>query len=290
MAITITSNASALRSAHTLTRTTGALNHAFDRLASGLRINQAKDDVAGFAIATRMETRIREQNKAIQNVGDAISMTQIADGGLQGGAQIMQRMQELAIQSANDTYGATDRQSMEDEFNQLKTQLQHLADHVQFNGQKLLDGSMNGRKIQIGGAEDATGMLEWLSVDGNQAQLTQREAVYSAWWATQGGTVPTPSILTQEQAEQAIGAINDAITNVATQRTRLGAFESRLHSIQDNLMQATTEVTAARSKIRDVDLALESANLASRSIIQNATTAVLAQANQQPVLAMKLLG
>ncbi|MEO5341411.1 MAG: flagellin FliC [Magnetococcus sp. MYC-9] len=286
MAITISSNAASLRTAQSLSVASNSLKGSFERLSSGLRIRWAKDDVAGFSISTRMETRIRDQNQALQNVGDAIAMTQIADAGLKEGAQVMQRMWELAVQAANGTYGATDRQSLDDEFSQLKTQLEQLASHTEYNGQKLLDGSMSGKKIQIGGTDAATSTLEWLSVDARAAQLTQPEAVYSAWWNTTGGT--SPSILTQEQAEQAIGDLSTAINSIATQRTRIGSFETRLQSIQSNLQQASVETSTALSKIRDADMAHETASLASNTIIQNATTAILAQANQQPALAMKL--
>ncbi|MBF0161687.1 MAG: flagellin FliC [Magnetococcales bacterium] len=284
MSIIISSNASSLRTANTLSTATRAVNTSYERLASGLRINQAKDDVAGFSISTRMEVKLREQNQVLQNVGDAISMTQIADSGLREGSQIMQRMQELAVQAANDTYPEADRQSMEDEFQTLNRQLEHLATYTEFNGQKLLDGSMSGKKIQVGGANHT---LEWLSMDGNTARLTSSEAVYSAWWSSLSEG-DAPSILSQSQAEKTLGDIGTAITNLATQRTRIGAFENRLRSIQDNLLQAHTETSSARSKIRDADVAQETALLTSHSIIQNATTAILAQANQQPTLAMKL--
>ncbi|MBF0585272.1 MAG: flagellin FliC [Magnetococcales bacterium] len=287
MALTINSNASALGTAYRLDRATFALKTSFDRLASGLRINQAKDDVAGFSISTRMESKIREHNKAIQNVGDAISMTQIADSGLQEGAQAMQRMWELAVQASNDTYNETDRQSLNDEFSQLKKQLEFLAMHTEYNGIKVLDAEMIGKKIQVGDEINIGGTLEWLSVDNTEAKLPPNEAVYSTWWSEAGDE---PQLLTQEQAEAALGAISGAINTIASQRTRIGAFESRLHAIQDNLLHASVEVSSARSKIRDADMAQESAAMVRNTITQNASVAVLAQANQQPKMAMQLFG
>ncbi|MEO5355236.1 MAG: flagellin FliC [Magnetococcus sp. XQGC-1] len=289
MALTINSNAASLRTTYALDRASDALKTSYERLSSGMRINRAKDDIAGFSISTRMEVKVREQNKAIQNLGDAVAMTQIADVGLREGTQVLQRMLELAVQSANDTYGATDRQSLEDELTQLKQQLEHLGNSTEYNGQKLLDGSMSGRKIEIGGPGSSGGTLEWLSVDSNTAQLSAQEGVFSAWWSVAGGEPQLPSILTQSQAEEAVATISNAMQTVATQRTRIGAFENRLQSIQNNLMHSVTDVSAARSKIQEADFAQESANLTSRSIIQNATAAVLVQANQQPGLVKQLL-
>ncbi|MBF0095769.1 MAG: hypothetical protein HQM04_01710 [Magnetococcales bacterium] len=289
MAITITSNSAASTTAYHLYRATDSLKSSYERMASGLRLNRAKDDVAGFSITTRMETAIRERTTAIKNVNDAISMTQVADNSLQEGASLLQRMWELAVQSANGTANTQDRQSLEDEFNHLKTQLDHLADNTTFNNQKLLDGSMSGKKIEIGGASGMSGTLEWLSTNESSAQLSSREGVYSAWWSSADGSALTaPSILTQSDAEEAIGTLSSAVTNIATQRTRIGAFENRLQAIADTLTQSSIELSSARSKIRDADMADELSKMTSRSIIQNASTALLAQANQQPALAKQL--
>ena len=289
MSIIINSNMYALNTAKELSSATRVLNNSFERLASGLRINQAKDDVAGFSISTRMEVAIREQNQGIQNVADAISMTQIADSGLQESANILHRMRELAIQSSNDTYEETDRQSMEDEFLQLNTQLDHLTTYTEYNGQNLLDGSMVGKKIEVGGTNGSSRTLEWLSVEGTETEtaITFDDEVSGIWWVNVEEE-ELPSLLSQGEAEQALGHISTALTNLAAQRTRIGAFESRLHSIQDNLSRSSLEVSAARSKIRDVDMAQETATLTHSAIIQNATVAILAQANQQPALAMQL--
>lgn len=286
MSLTIISNAEALRTINTLSRTSNALNHSFGRLASGLRINMAKDDVAGFSISTRMESKIREQNKGIQNVGDAISMTQIADSGLKEGAHIVQRMWELAVQSANDTYNESDRQSLNDEFNQLNTELGRLTMHTTFNGQKLLDEGMIGKKIQVGNEIDPGGTLEWLSVNDAEANLSLRETGYGNWWSDN----EPPGLLTQEQAEETLGILGQVIDNIGAQRTRIGAFEARLLAIQDNLSQAVIEHSSARSKIRDADIAQEAVSLTAHTITQNASAAILVQANQQPRLAMQLFG
>ncbi|WP_130470830.1 flagellin [Candidatus Magnetaquicoccus inordinatus] len=289
MAITITSNSAASTTAYHLYRANDSLKNSFERLASGLRLNRAKDDVAGFAISTRMEVAIRERSTAFKNVNDAIAMTQVADNGLQEGALLLQRMWELAVQAANGTAGTGDRQSLEDELNQLKAQLDHLADNTTFNNQKLLDGSMNGKKIEIGGMLGSTGTLQWLSTNDNSAQLSSREGVFSAWWsAADGSSLNPPSILTQSDAEAAIGTLSSAIANIASQRTRIGAFENRLQAIANTLSQSSIELHSARSKIRDADMADEVAKMTSHSIVQNASTALLAQANQQPSLAKQL--
>ncbi|MBF0461574.1 MAG: flagellin [Magnetococcales bacterium] len=291
MAIFISSNTYAQSAAYALSTNSGSLNSAFERLSSGLRINRAKDDVAGLAISTHMDTAIRSQNQSIQDLGDAISMTQIADGGLQDGAQIMQRMRQLAVQSANDANGPSDRQSLQDEFAQLKTQLDQLTANTEFNGQNLLDGSMDGKKIQVGGAGNATDTLTWLSTDNSRVAAAQQGAVLSDWWSaatTAAGGSP-PSLLTQDQSEAAIGTLSDAIDAVASQRAQVGAFENRLTSLQNSLSSSVVNISAARSRIQDADIAQETAKMTSRSIIQSATAAVLAQANQQPELAMKLL-
>ncbi|MBF0184124.1 MAG: hypothetical protein HQM06_07030 [Magnetococcales bacterium] len=289
MAITITSNSAASTTAYHLYRANDSLKSSYDRLTSGLRLNRAKDDVAGFAISTRMETAIRERNTTIKNVNDAIAMTQVADNGLQEGAFLLQRMTELAVQAANGTASSSDRQSLDDEFSQLKAQLDHLANHVTFNNQKLLDSSMSGKKIEIGGATGSAGTLEWLSTNSSSAQLSSSEGVFSSWWsAADGSALSQPSILTQSDAETAIATLSSAIGNIATQRTRIGAFENRLQAIASVLSQSSIELSSARSKIRDADMADEMSKMTSHSIVQNASAALLAQANQQPTLAMKL--
>lgn len=284
MSLTIISNAAALRTIDTLSRSSNRLNQSFERLASGLRINMAKDDVAGFSISTRMESKIREQNRGIQNTGDAISMTQIADGGLKEGAHIVQRMWELAVQAANDTYGESDRQSMNDEFNQLNTELGRLTLHTTYNGQKLLHEEMIGKKIQIGDEVNIGGTVEWLSVNDAGTAVSLPETGYGSWWS---GNEPE-GLLTQEQAEKTLGVIGQAIDNIGAQRTLIGAFEARLFAMQNNLAQAVVENSSARSKIRDADLAQETASLAVNTITQDASAAILVQANQQPRLAMQL--
>ena len=149
MTISINTNISSLSSQRNLLQSNKSLGTVFKRLSTGLRINSAKDDSAGFSVATRMEAQIREHNQAIRNVNDSISLAQVAEGGMQSSMNILQRMRELAVQSANDTYSSSNRQAMELEIDQLKAQLNSISSDTEFNGQKLLDGSFTDKSFQI---------------------------------------------------------------------------------------------------------------------------------------------
>jgi len=462
------------------------LGTVFERLSSGLRINSAKDDAAGLSVSTRMEAQIREHNQAIRNVNDGISMAQVAEGGMQEAMNTLQRMRELAVQSANGTYSSTDRANLETELTQLNSQLNSIASDTEFNGQKLLDGSFTGKKIQIGENESVSldisqsvaitsssgfvptnGLIASYSFDGNAndgsgnglngtvngATLTEDRFgnANSAYlfdgindyikvthdnnlnfsddftvstWVKRGGatgnsqwvivkgrdmtngyglgsegrtyrigyggwgdsdsvfsdfsenewhmvtgvtdqqlneirlyvdgelkgqtpinpltinnshplvigrhfTTPTSdagdpwpypfkgeiddislhnkalsegdikdmyngsngvSVLTQSLSEDSIGIIDSSIDKVSDQQAEIGALQSRFESIQNNLMTAMENTSQARSRIMDADIAQETANLTTASILQQAGIAILAQANQQPQIALQLLG
>ena len=477
MSLTINSNSMALNAQRNLVRSNNALATVFKRLSSGMRVNSAKDDAAGLSVSTRMEAQIREHNQAIRNVNDGISMAQVAEGGMQEAMNTLQRMRELAVQASNDTYSSSDRANLETELDQLKAQLNSIASDTEFNGQKLLDGSLTGKKIQIGESEsisldisqsvastykitvgEADTMVElsfednanddsgkdyhgtevgslgyssgavgnavdfsggYITVDDNDdisfgtgvnysvsswinlsAQVPNgssitaffkgisgsgadygielfnsgNEYIYmnsdsriiqnhpsNSWMHIVGqrsndglemyidgelvsfdssgeakrfdgtdpliigahdpslparnftgsidelyifdrslsqneitalsvGSLNRASIATRTEAERTISAVDAFINNVADVRSEIGAFQNRLESIQNNLMNAMENTSQARSRIMDADIAQETANLTTASIIQQAGVAILAQANQQPQIALHLLG
>ena len=481
MSLTINSNSMALNAQRNLVRSNNALATVFKRLSSGMRINSAKDDAAGLSVSTRMEAQIREHNQAIRNVNDGISMAQVAEGGMQEAMNTLQRMRELAVQAANDTYTSGDRADLELELDQLKSHLNSIASDTEFNGQKLLDGSLTGKKIHVGendsvsldisqsvaatatagtisrdnllaeytfdgNANDSSGngyngtvdgatltndrsentdsayifdgVNDKVEISGNQAlgQLTGDATVsfwtkisannfdggehriidkdsgdywifmiqnntlrlkvadvgnstenfniltsdevdsnawynivstkngtnfsvyangsliesrdttisnvlpaidlvfgYSAFWNSQYFegeiddvliydkalsqneiqsqlTLNDASVSTQSQAEVSISVIDNYIDAYSDQQASLGAFQNRLESISSNLATMSENTSQARSRIMDADIAQETANLTTASIIQQATVAILAQANQQPQIALQLLG
>lgn len=441
MSITINTNVSALTAQRDLSKATKSIGKSFENLSSGLRVDSSKDDAAGLSISTRFESEIRGQNQATRNMNDGISVTQIAEGGIQHAITIMQRMRELAVQASNDTYTLQDRKDMQKELDQLATQMNTIARDTHFNGQKLLDGTFTDRKFAIDHAE-------WVSLDIKQSiaysdifqpaseddggdgkdlrfvfpnkgewdrrrqsgidllaeiprgltdikiQVYDRGAdddiqiftksgqhiagtnltdsvwigkgintgnidaefitpgngfnsdatyknsisirvdkhpngrygrttsertenlsmsraaedllvfvVGSGWYDAlvdygeivttpepgQGGQIGELSVLTQGLAELSIAYIDTAINMVSSQRSEIGAFQNRLESVQNNLSTSVVNTTQARSRILDADMAKETANLTKNNIIQQASTAILAQANQQPSVVMQLL-
>ena len=173
MGFSINTNLAALNTQRNLLHSTSVLGTTFKRMSSGLRINQAKDDTAGLSISTRMTAQIREHNQAIRNVNDGISLAQVAEGGMQSAIDVMQRMRELAVQAANDTYNSADRADMELELDQLKAELNRMASDTEFNGMKLLDGSLTGKKIEIG-KDDAVSLDISQSVEVFKPQVSYK--------------------------------------------------------------------------------------------------------------------
>ncbi|MBF0214083.1 MAG: flagellin FliC [Magnetococcales bacterium] len=274
MPLFINTNVASLNAQRNLERSTGSLGQTFARLASGLRINSAKDDAAGLAISSRMTSQIRGLNQAIRNANDGISLSQVAEGALQETGNALQRIRELAVQAANGTNTESDRADLQKEVDQLLSEIQRIAGHVQFNNTKVLDGTYaGGGQFQIGASAGQT-----ITVSIKAASLG---ALLS------DGTV---TISTVDGANIALTRITNALNSVSDIRANLGAVQNRFEAVIANLSNVVENMSAARSRIMDADIANETATLTRNAILQQAGTAVLAQANQQPQLALQLLG
>lgn len=247
-----------------------------EKLSSGLKINRAGDDAAGLAISEKMRGQIRGLDMASKNAQDGISMIQTAEGALNEVHSILQRQRELAVQSANDTNVEADRTALKDEFDQLSSEIERIMENSTFNTKKLLDGSDAGNgKIHVGA--DATQVIE---IDFTTAGV-DLTAAHTA--------VAALDISTQTGADDAITAVQTQIESVSSGRSYLGALQNRLEHTVNNLSNASENLTAAESRVRDVDMAKEMMEQTKNSILSQAAQAMLAQANQQPQGVLQLL-
>lgn len=285
MAINIRTNVPSLLAQRNLDESTNRLNTAYERLSSGLRINRARDDAAGLAIAEALKADARVATVAIRNASDGISIISIADQAIGQIANVLSRLSELAQQSANGVYANTQRSALQNEFVALMSEIERIAFTTEFNGLKLLSGG-SSVIFQVGFDGSSTSQVTYQGVAATLQSLGLAGA---------GSSVPTYSIIggteleAQSAARQALDAISDAITSVTRNRGTLGAAESRLEVTIANLQVARENFKAAESRIRDVDVASEAAELTRLNILQQAGAAVLAQANSQPQLALQLI-
>ncbi len=279
MALTVNTNVASLNAQRNLLASQGLLQKSMQRLSSGLRINSAKDDAAGLGISDRMTAQIRGMNQAARNAQDGISLAQTAEGALQETTNMLQRMRELAVQAANDTNSTEDRASLDDEFQALVSEIDRISNVTEFNGVKLLDGSVAAAlNFQVGANDVAANDVITFSIAGAQADIA----------TLAGGAIG--DITSQANAVAAIGLVDTAITAVDTIRGDLGAIQSRFESTIANLMNVSENLSASRSRIMDADIAAETSNMTKANILQQAGVSVLAQANQIPSLALGLLG
>ncbi|OIQ12537.1 flagellin [Neomoorella thermoacetica] len=279
----INHNIAALNAYRNLSATNEALSKSMEKLSSGLRINRAADDAAGLAISEKMRGQIRGLNQAVRNAQDAISLIQTAEGALNESHSILQRMRELAVQAANDTYTTQDRSNIKDELLQLKAELDRIASTTEFNNQKLLNGSFKGKLFHIGANN---GQNITLSINSmNASALGSGNITTTNLSAIANGSASAQ----QAAAEDLIGYLDDAIKTVSTERSKLGAYQNRLEHTIANLQTASENLTAAESRIRDVDMAQEMMNYTRDQILAQAGTAMLAQANQVPSTVLQLL-
>ena len=255
---------------------------SLEKLSSGYRINRAGDDAAGLAISEKMRGQIRGLNMASKNAQDGISLIQTAEGALDETHAILQRMRELAVQSANDTNVDVDRGALQDELNQLLEEIDRIAANTEFNTQKLLDGSFTGKKFHIGANNEQN--MDIAIGDMSISALEIKDLSITTEGATTGG------ILTQSGADAAISTIDSAIEKVSKERSKLGAAQNRLEHTIKNLDNAAENLQAAESRVRDVDMAKEMMEFTKQNILQQAATAMLAQANMAPQTVLKLLG
>ena len=285
MSMTINTNVASLTAQRNTAANSASLSTTMQRLSSGLRINSAKDDAAGLAIADRMNTQVRGMNVAVRNAGDAISMAQVAEGGLSTMNDMLQRMRELAVQASNATNSAGsagDIAKLDNEYKQLGAELSRMLDATQFNGEKILNGSAS-YVFQVGanaGAENQITIANGdISLSGN--------AAFSA--VASGGASATLITGTASANTANIAALDAAISAVNDRRASLGALQSRFENTISYLRTASENQSAARGRIMDADFAAETANLSRTQILQQAGTAMIAQANQQPQSVLKLL-
>ena len=282
MALTVNTNVTSLNVQKNLNRASDALSTSMTRLSSGLKINSAKDDAAGLQISNRMASQIRGGNQAIQNANDGISVAQAAEGGLQATTDILQRMRELAVKARNGTNGTADQTATNSEFAQMSDEITRISASTNLNGKNLLDGSAGTVTLQVGANTGSANHIDLvlsskfdavsLSVDKATLALTGTDA------ANAGVNI-----------DAAITAIDAAIAAIGDTRASLGASQNRLTSTISNLQNIVENTTAAQGRVQDTDFAAETANLTKQQTLQQASTSVLAQANQLPSAVLKLL-
>ncbi|MGE5578586.1 MAG: flagellin [Bacillota bacterium] len=270
----INTNISALNSWKNLSVTGNLMAKSLEKLSSGYRINKAADDAAGLAISEKMKAQIGGLNMGARNAQDGISLIQTAEGALNETHSILQRMRELASQGASSTLATEDRDAIKAELDELALEVQRIADSTKFNGTTLLDGSFAG-SILVG--PDTTADHFAITIGDMQGAALSVEAANLL-------------VDTVANAELTVGTIDAAINSVSEERAKLGAYQNRLEHTINNLQAAAENLSAANSRIRDVDMALEMANFTRHQILQQAGTAMLAQANVSTQSVLKLLG
>ena len=277
MGLVINTNVMSLNAQRNLTVNTNKLSKSVQRLSSGLRINSAADDAAGLSISDKLTAHIRSIAVAMRNSQDGISLAQVAEGALGKIGDILTRMRELAEEAANGTLGDSERSALDNEYSQLKQEIDRIADVTEFNGIKLLDGSQsaNGITLQVGFHNTTNDRITFFS--GIAATNTSNLGVSAT------------NVLTASSAQAALDSIDSAISTIAQRRGTLGAIENRLDMTITNLQITSENLSAANSRIRDADFAYETARFTQNQIIVQAGTAVLAQANVLPQNALTLL-
>ena len=285
----VNTNVNATIAQNALVRNERQMNTAMERLSTGQRINGAKDDAAGLAISSRMTSQIRGLEVGIRNANDAISMISTADGALIEVTNMLQRMRELALQSSNGTTTSADRDYLSTEYVNLLTEIDRIADNTQWNGGNILNGQANGTNSTVAFQVGANGG-QTISVDFGDIRKDAGSSGIINVIASQAANIEagtTASAMTK--GSSAVGAIDSAITAVNSQRATYGAAINQLTYAIDNLASVKVNAEASRSRILDTDYALETSELARTQIIQQAGTAMLAQANQLPQTVLSLL-
>jgi flagellin len=280
MPLTINTNIASLNAQRNLNMSQGSLATSMQRLSSGLRVNSAKDDAAGLAIAERMNAQVRGMNVAVRNANDGISMSQTADGALSQVGDSLQRMRELAVQARNSTNSSSDKDSLNKEFAQLQAEITRVLGGTTFNGKHILGADATSLTFQIGANTTVDDTIAVTTVDMTQATAI---TTITASTASIGATASGGAI------DAVINNIDAALDNVNDTRATFGATESRFDAIITNLQVGVENQSAARSRIMDADFAAETANMSRAQVLQQAGTAMVAQANQLPQQVLKLL-
>jgi len=282
MAMTINTNVSSLNAQRNTLNTQNSLATSMQRLSSGLRVNSARDDAAGLAIADRMNTQVRGMNVAIRNANDGISLAQVAEGGLAAMGDMMQRMRELAVQAINSTNTTGDIVTLNQEFSQLRDEVNRTISAVQFNGTSLFTATANF-DFQVGANSGQT-----ITIAGTALNINASTGGMSG--VTQAGGGATGLVTATNSANAGVlTALDTALATLNATRATLGAVQSRFENTINFLRTAVENQSAARGRIMDADFAAETANLSRAQILQQAGTAMIAQANQLPQGVLRLL-
>lgn len=275
MGLRVNTNIGSIQAQTAMTKTTRATEESFSKLSSGQRIVKAADDAAGLAISEKLKAHIRSGRQADRNANDGISMIQTAEGGLNESSSLLTRMRELALQAATDSLGDTDRQNVSYEYEQTKQELERISKITEFNGHKLLNGTGGNMDFHVGvgdlGKEDTVSFQAHKFNSGIQAL-----------------GVSSTTVLSKGGAQGALSSIDGAFNVISGHRAQLGSIQNRLLSSSNNLGVYTQNMETSNSRIRDVDVAEETSQLARHRIVGQAGTAVMAQANTEAAIALKL--
>ncbi len=278
MALVVNTNISSIIARNNVTKATNAFRQSVERLSSGLRINKASDDAAGLSISEKLKAQTRSIYQAVRNANEGVNLLQVADGALREIGNILQRMRELAEEAANGSLGQSERNSLDTEYQQLKSEIDRIASVTEYNGQKLINGaiSTSGLDFQIG----------FQNTSNDRVTITLNSAGASALQLNESGAI---SITAASEAQSALTMIDSAISIVASQRGTVGAKQSRLSSAISNLDTTAENYESAVSNITDADFAYETSVFTKNQIIAQAAVSVLAQANVLPQQALTLL-
>ena len=280
MPMTINTNMQSLNAQRNLSGSQSSLSTSMQRLSSGLRINSAKDDAAGLAIAERMNAQVRGMNVAIRNANDGISLAQTAEGALSKVGDALQRMRELAVQARNSTNSSSDKDSLNKEFSELQNEITRVLGGTSFNGKKILGSDGTTLTFQIGANTTS---------DDSVTITSENMTANSDITAITASTAAINASSTASDIGAVIDDIDTAIDTINDTRATFGATQSRFDAIISNLQQSVEAQSAARSRIMDADFASETANMSRAQILQQAGTAMVAQANQLPQQVLSLL-
>lgn len=277
MGLRINTNMAALSAQNNMKKVTAAQVSSNSKLSSGSRINKSADDAAGLAISEKMKSQIRSSKQASRNANDSISLIQVAEGGLNEVSSMLTRLRELSIQSASDTVGDRERSYLDKEYQQLKNEIQRISEVTEFNGKKLLSGEGEALEFQVGTMNDE--FKDRISYDPSQVNATLDSLGIGE---IEAGT--------KAGAQESLAMLDEAIQKVSENRATIGSLQNRLGVTITNLETYGENLSAANSRIRDLDFAEETAEFARLNVLQNAGTSVMAQANTMGQQALKLIG
>lgn len=276
----ISHNGSATTALNMVAKNTNQVAKSVEKLSSGQRINRAGDDAAGLAISEKMRSQIRGLNQASRNAQDGISLVQTAEGGLQKGQEILQRVKELAVQASSETYDAESTKNIQTEIHELLSEVDDMSGKMEFNGKKLLDGTAD-IKIATGASGEALDVQIASMKTTDLGDATNKLSTFKTGGANE--------VVDRDTAQKLVAAAESAIGQISTERATIGSKQNRLEHTIENLSTTSENLSAAESRIRGVDMAKEMMNFTKNNILSQAAQAMLSQANQQPQAVLQLL-